>query len=437
MKRGRILFCLVILAVLVLSGCAMKTMDQLYQIPQRSEDFLNLQTAVNKAMSGLSYSAPISGDHCQTVQMMDLDGDGDMECLLFAKGNDEKPLKIFIFNKEEDEYVLRATIESNGKAFEQVQYVQFDDRPGYELVVGRQVSDQVLRSVSVYSFSQGRVEQLMSASYTQIVVCDLNDNDRDEVLVLRPGDDTTLNGVAELYSMSGGTVQRHNEASMSQPPENIKRIMVSYLQGGEPAVYIASDVNGSAIITDVFTEVGGVFQNVSLSLEHGTSVDTLRNYYVYATDIDEDGVPELPELIQVGLVGGNSADSQYMIRWFSMNAAGETVEKMYTYHNFLGGWYLDIDTWAVEQLRVTQRGNSYEFSVVDGANETKVLTIYALTGQQREEMALRDNRFVLYRTESTVYAAHLEVASADYNMTMESLVQQFHLIQKDWNNGGT
>lgn len=437
MKRKEILFCMMILAALLLSGCGMRTMEQLYQIPQRSEDYLNLQTVVNKAMTGLSYSAPISGEHCQTVQMVDLDGDGDQECLLFAKGNDEEPLKIFIFNKEEDEYVLKATIESKGNAFEQVQYIQFDGRPGYELVVGRQVSDQVMRSVSVYTFAGGRMEQLMSTSYSQIVVCDLDRNDLDELLVLRPGDEAVRNGVAELYSMTNGSVQRHKEADMSQPAENIKRIMVSTLQGGEPAVYVASDVNGSAIITDVFAQIDGEFQNISLSLEHGTSVDTLRNYYVYACDIDNDGVPELPELISVGQSTENTANSQYMIRWFSMTADGETVEKMFTYHNFVGGWYLDIDTWAVEQLQVTQMGNSCEFSVVEDDGEIKVLTIYAFTGQQREEMALRDNRFVLYNTESTVYAAHLEVASADYNMTKESLVQQFHLIQKNWNNGET
>lgn len=214
--------------------------------------------------------------------------------------------------------------------------------------------------------------------------------------------------------------------------------MVSCLHGGEPAVYVASDVNGSAIITDVFTEVEGEFKNISLSLEHGTSVDTLRNYYVYAADIDDDGVPELPELIASSDLGSYvAADSQYLIRWFSMTANGDTVEKLYTYHNFVGGWYVVIDTLPAWQLVVTQRGNSYEFAVADGENMLQLLTIYVLTGQQREEMALRDNRFVLYRTESTVYAAHLDVASADYSLTQETLIQKFHLIQKDWNTGVT
>lgn len=437
MKRNRVLFFMMFMAALILTGCSMRTMKEMYQIPQRSEDYLNLQTAVNNAMVGLSYCAPISGDHCQTVQMADLDGDGDLECLLFAKGNDEKPLKIFIFNKENGEYVLMDTIESSGIAFEQVQYVRFSGRKGYDLVVGRQVSDQVVRSLSVYSSIGGRMEQVMTSSYSQFVICDLDGNSREELLVLRPGEDSASNGVAELYSMYGGTVERRNEAFLSQPAENIKRIMVSKLYGGESAVYVASEVGGSAIVTDIFADLDGIFCNISQSLEHGNSVQTLRNYYVYADDIDNDGVPELPELIPLVQPLGDALEMQFLIRWFSVTAEGETVEKLFTYHNFVGGWYLELDGNVAKQLSVDQRGNSYEFALIDEENVTQLLTIYVLTGQQREEMAVLDNRFALYRTESTVYAAHLEVASADYHMTKETLVERFHMIQKDWNNGET
>ena len=55
----------------------------------------------------------------------------------------------------------------------------------------------------------------------------------------------------------------------------------------------------------------------------------------------------------------------------------------------------------------------------------------------REEQALVDNRFVLYRTESTVYAANLEVASAAYGFSQEDLINSFHLILQDWKTGET
>ena len=57
-------------------------------------------------------------------------------------------------------------------------------------------------------------------------------------------------------------------------------------------MYVASSADGKTIITDIFAIKSGEFTNISFSNESGTSVRTLRNYYVYADDIDMDGVVE-------------------------------------------------------------------------------------------------------------------------------------------------
>ena len=72
-----------------------------------------------------------------------------------------------------------------------------DNAPGYELVVGRQLSDQVLRSVSVYSFSSGSAEQLMMVGYSKFITCDLNDDGCSELMVILPGESETGTGSAE------------------------------------------------------------------------------------------------------------------------------------------------------------------------------------------------------------------------------------------------
>ena len=57
-----------------------------------------------------------------------------------------------------------------------------------------------------------------------------------------------------------------------------------------------------------------------------------------------------------------------------------------------------------------------------------------LTGQKREEQAVANNRFVLYRTDTTVYAAKLDVASAAFGIDQEMLTESFHMIAQDWSN---
>lgn len=438
MNKKWILRLLLLVAVMLLSGCNMRAVNEMYRLPKRSEDYNNLQSLIDSVMVGLEYNAPLSGENRQTVQMVDLTGDGELEYLLFAKGNSDKPLQIFIFSNSGDEFFLLDTIESTGSAFEQVEYVQMDDRPGYELVVGTQVSDQVLRSVSVYSMKDGQAVQLMNANYSKFVCLDLDRDHFSELLLLRPSNSESGNGTAVLYGMENGILERSAEVSMSRPSEAIMRIMVSKLNGGLPAVYVASDVDGSAIITDVYAIVDGNFTNVSFSKESGTSVQTLRNYYVYADDIDEDGVLELPNLITMQMPEQTDiSKDQYLIRWYAMTPDGTEIDKMYTYHNFFSGWFIRLDSELAPRLTVIQQGSSFEFSIWDEEFQTmeKLMTIYALTGQKREEQAVIDNRFILYRTESVVYAANLEVDSAFYGITKESLIGSFHPILQDWYTG--
>lgn len=436
MDRKRIWIGLLFVVTILLTGCNMRTVDQMYALPKRSEGYLNLQTAMDSAMSGLEYHAPISGDHQQPVQLVDLDGDGNEECLVFARGSGEKPLKILIFTQVQDEYVLVDTLENNGTAFDQVQYVNFTGRDGLDIVIGRQVSEQVVRPVSVYTMVDGKMVQLLTTQYTRFVSTDLDGNEQNELMILRPGDDPAANGIAELYSFNEGVLERSQEVTMSEPADRIKRIMISRLNDGPAAVYVASDVKGTAIITDVYALLNGTFTNVSLSNESGTSVQTLRNYYVYADDLDKDGILELPDLIPLANPDNIVNSNQYLIRWYAMNSDGTEVDKLHTYHSFTGGWFLELSSQIAGSVSVNQFGNSYEFSVM---NETgtlsKLMTVYVFTGQEREEQAISDNRFVLYRNESTVYAAHLEVASAVYNMTQETLINAFHLITQDPING--
>ena len=76
MKKRIWLLPLLIFTSVLLTGCALQTVNEMYALPKRSKEYDSLQSAIDSAMYGLSYSAPVSGENRQTVQMADLDGDG-------------------------------------------------------------------------------------------------------------------------------------------------------------------------------------------------------------------------------------------------------------------------------------------------------------------------------------------------------------------------
>ena len=427
-------------AVLSLSlcGCVM-TVDQMYVPPRRSESYKNLQSLMDEYRRELDYCAPITGENQQTVQMADLTGDGVKEVVVFLKGSDEHPLKVLIFRLNGDQYELMSFIENSGTAFDQVEYVQMDGEPGMELVVGRQVSDQVLRNVTVYRFSEGQPEQLMTVNYQKYLTLDMNRDGLGDLFVLHPGHSDADCGIVELYSARNGALERSAEVSLSQPVDRLKRIMTGSLHDGERAVFVASIVDESTIVTDVYALVNGVLTNVSVSNESGTSVKTVRNYYVYAEDIDADGVLELPSLISMRAPTlERSGEREHLIRWYSLAADGSEHDKRFTYHNYLQGWYMELDADLVDRLCVIPEDTGrFAFCLWDKRYQelSKLWSVYVLTGDDRSSIAAEGGRFQLMKTDSVVYAAFMEDSAQKLGITQEHLINSFFLIQSDWKTG--
>lgn len=441
MKIFKRILCAAVSAALTISlgGCVM-TVDQMYVPPRRSESYKNLQTVMDEYMEGLSYCAPNTGENQQSVQMADLTGDGIKEVMVFVKGSDEHPLKVLIFRLKGDVYEPLTVLEANGTAFDQVEYIQLDGVPGLELVVGRQVSDQVLRNVTVYHFNGGQAEQMLTVNYQKFLTLDMNKDGRSDLFVLRPGRTDTDCGIVELYAAPDGTVARSAEVNLSQPVGQLKRIMTGSLHGGEQAVFAASTVDAGTIVTDVYALVDGELTNVSMSNESGTSVKTVRNYYVYAEDIDSDGVLELPSLIPMHLPAESRAtdEREHLIRWYALGADGSEYDKRFTYHNYLQGWYMELDGELVGRLCVMPEDTGrFSFCLWDRNYEQlmKLWTVYVLSGEDRSNVAAEDGRFVLLKTDSVVYAAFLEEAAISMGISQEDLTDSFSLIQSDWKTG--
>lgn len=439
--KKKILLLSMLLTALLLSGCAMRTVEDMYALPKRSAEYGQLQNAIDTAMYGLTYSSPKSGENQQSVQLADLDGDGKEEYLVFSKGASEKPLQVLIFRQMDDGSIrTMETIGITGLDFEQVEYVEFDNDPGCELVVGFQVSDQVLRSVAVYTFKNGDAELLLLNGYAKFLTCDLDENGRSELMVLRPGEAETKRGMAVLYSCDNGRIERSVETELSEDLEHIRRITPGLLQGGTPAVYVASSVDESAIVTDIFAMKGGRFTNISFSGEAETSVSTLRNYYVYADDVDDDGITELPALITMKPVSNWEEGAQrFLLRWFSVDVDGWELDKLFTFHNFVGGWYLQLSNSWAGRVTVDQNEGVYSFYVWDESYQdaTGLFTLYVFTGSNRDEEAVKDGRFALHRTEGVAYAAKLEPIALGYGITEKHLIESFRMIRQDWQTGET
>lgn len=223
---------------------------------------------------------------------------------------------------------------------------------------------------------------------------------------------------------------------MSAPVEKLKRIATGGLWSNTQAVFVASNYDEDTIITDVYAIVNGRFTNVSLSNESATSIQTIRNYYVYSDDIDGDGCIELPALVRQDTQ--EQQVPQDFIRWYNLTPTGREVEKVFTYHNYAERWYVRLNSDWIERVRVS-RGNvrsgttGYVFSMDD----RELFTIYAYTGNDRNVAAEADNGFILNKTDEVTYGATLGSGAGIYEITRAWVIESFNFIREDWKTGET
>ena len=429
--RRRIMLLLVCLSLLWLAGCSSLNSDEFYALPRRSEAYNDLERAVQAALVGLSYSAPVSGSNRQVLQQADLDGDGQEEILVFAKADSERPLRLMLFRHSEAGFALVCTVEGDGSAFDSVQYAQIDGKPGLEILLSRRVSEQVQPFLSVYTLENNLARELMSSRYNAYITADLTGDNLTDLVLLQANSQGPAD-FAELYSFRGDELTRLGEASLSMNLENVKRMITGFASEDLPAVFVASAYDESNLITDVLALSGGAFQNISLNQDSGQSSQTVRNYYVYSTDIDGDGLIELPDTVLLGDLGQDeNARDQYAIVWYNLSADGSRREKLCTYHNYAEGWFLYLpDSWR-HDLVVTKKSLNGTVGTrllrKDDAGQSDLITVYAMS--QEKAAALTGEKWtVLGRRGDVVYMAQV---GDGLDLDEQELQDRFSFIAPD------
>jgi hypothetical protein len=401
---------------MLFSGCVLRTVDELYCLPKRSQADVDMQAVIDQAMVGMSYCAPIDGANRQMVQTADLDGDGIDEYVVLARDSAQQKLKILIFGQYALGYALTDTIEGFGFAFDFIEYANVDDHPGAEIIVGRQAGDGGVRSAAAYRYVEGKTQQLLEASYSKFLTCDIDTDGRSEMIAIHPSETGHVISTTVLYRYEGGRIHECSKLAISVSADNITKMEPIILQDKNLAIMVISEENNSQIM-EIFAIQGEEMNHV-----YGpTSVARLRNHFVYPMDVDQDGDTEFPELLPMR--GGDDGDS--WILWFGVNAQGQRIDGMFTYYSYADKWYMHMDRSWVKELTVTRSEGICTFS-----NQKKevVMTIYALTGVNRKEQAQQLGGVILGSSESITFAATVGPGAKSLGITENRVKQLFYAI---------
>lgn len=438
--RKRILLLMATAMMLLLSGCMFKPVDELYALPQQSQEYYDLQAELEAHLNGgARYSAPESGDNQQSVQMADLTGDGADEVIIFLHTAEEKPLQVYVYTPAGNTYENLAVLSHSGSSFDRVDYVELNGQPGLEMVVGTRVSDQVLQSLHAYTVDENGGAELLNTNYFKYTLADLDNDGQQDLVTFRSGA-AGERGVAELFRYVDGTIHSAGVARMSVPLEAdvIRRIINGNTQSDLSAVFVACALE-SGLITDVFAMRDGVFTNIAIGPDQTQSAQTLRGAVIYGADLDGDGLIELPSTQKLQKFNQEDPRDYYLVNWYNLDADGRKIANLTTYYNDTDGWYLVIpDTWEGNLLvrygddESGYAGYGFYLYQTEPSDARLVATVYMFAGTDARTLAESDGRFVLNQKGDLVFSAKLGSAA---DLTEAQLQELFRFIQVQWFTG--
>ncbi|MBQ3403855.1 MAG: hypothetical protein IJG63_00350 [Oscillospiraceae bacterium] len=427
--------------MLSLSGCFTQPVYDLYSLPELSDEYVNLREEVSKILSsGATFSAPGSGMYRTAVQMEDLDGDGQSEAIAFFNFTGEDcPLKVYIYRFEDDHYAPACVIEGEGSGFDKISYTDLDGDGISEIAVGWKLSTGI-SLLTVHSIKDFKPVCLLSTDYSEYAMAKIRDDSHLPGLLVLRLSSTEQSGKAEYYTLTQNGEMVSTAAALSKGVESVSRVRSGLLDGGI-GVYVESWINGGSTVTDILTVSRGQLTNITLNPEMGVSIGTLRSSGIYSYDLNNDGILEVP--VPVQLPGKSEAARYSVTEWYRFKHNGGRTLVMRTFHNYSDGWYLELpDDWtgniSVRRDDTVSGQRSVIFSLWSGGGvKCDFLTISALTGSNRMDLAESDGRFLLDTDEGTAYAAHITAGPSGlpFALSKELITDSFRIIYKEWNPG--
>lgn len=487
-KKLRVLLVPVAL-LLLLTGCLFRPADDLYKPPEVPAEYDRLKAAIREVQIGLEMefgtstdvAVILSGDNTATIQLQDLNGDGEREsAVTFLKvPGVEKSLKIYIFAEKGEEYEVTGVVEGDGAAIYSVAYVDLNGTGSKELVVCWQISTGVYQ-LGAYTLDElrpsGRKEPAnailaMTASEregllaTQLLLTgcgvasngtsvssgfrllDLDQDTRTEIALARM-DPGGVGSQIEVYGWLEGAFQKVDSVPLSPGSTTLNRIGANYLKGelSPPALYVTTTIPDGSRVIDVVAyqsvkdQEDKALVNLSMDPDTGTSVESLRGYTdILPMDINDDYVAEVPAPMLLPTYGEGTSVNFWLIDWWQYDEEGDRDYVMTTYHNVQDSWYLEIpEKWrdSVILARNDQISGQREvvFSMWQGDDKAPqpFLSIYRLTGNNRSYVATAGNRFILREEENVIYAAKFYDSKWDCGLDETDLIRSFKTIQTAW-----
>ena len=413
--------------LLIFAGCSAQSGDSLLSPPNLPAEYVQLEKQLDSIRAqGAQYIVAETGTDRQSVQLVDLDTDGYNEAVAFFM-MDDGVLRVYMFEYDSGGYYQIGYIEGAGaRRLYSAEFIDY--APGGRLAVALSWSydETENRGLTVCRYDGSELRTILQTQYKGILYTD-GDGDGDVDIYT-----ATVNDVTGAHRMRRFQLGKDGDyiQNLEVPMCSEVRSILSMQRGGDGLLYIDSAAHGGGYVTDV---ISGEL-NLTMDDIIGSGSSTYRQAAVFCTDIDGDGLIEVPMVEKVG---------SGRIGWYRFDISGNQGEKLLaadTYFSIADGWYIFWpDKWqdSVSSQRTVSNGvamTTFYVPVTAGTMEevrNALLTVYVFSGDQSADTLQSYSGVKVIQTVGTTIYAYkiMQNDFPEYSMSDWDMTRLFNIIE--------
>lgn len=422
---------------LLLSGCAFigGDTDELLSPPRPEGELYDIQQALKYSVTEkYTLKFPASGEYRSAIVQKDLDDDGTNEAVAFystVKDN-AVSMHIMLISKTEDGWKSKGDFKCVATGVESVQFKDMDADGTAEIIVGWSVYGNIEKMLGVYSVQNGSFLQRMNENYNEFLCEDLNKDGNQEIFLVNLNSKEGT-AVAKLTALASEGTTLLGSVSLDPSVTGYSAPLVSKLPNGNTAIYVDA-IKGSGVITEVLEIKNDSMFNALLN-ENFETADTFRSSGASVSDVDGDGVAEIPMAVLI-TQAEDSNDNVYRTDWAVVkNAALET--KLSAFMNYGDGYFVTIpQKWRGKVTVIRDTANRIRTIMrIDeetGNSAEVIVRIQALpvTENTAASVAEIPNATEIGRTDELYYLVSLGNSQSEQAVSMAEFKNYFKILGK-------
>lgn len=424
--------------IMCLSGCDLFAIDtaELLSPPMLSGELKPIADVITKtAGEGYSLKYPSRGDYRSAVVREDIDGDGILEAFAFYSVTDGETVTMNInaIAKRNGEWESVATQKIVAASVDKIQFCDLDGNGIKEILVGWEIYGTSEMRLAVYGFTENTLTQRMLQKYTHFETCDLDDDDRYEIFLIN-ADIGGVGNTASLFALTDSGITQISSCALDSASKTFNEPVISSLSNGKPAIYI-DEIKGVGAVTEVIFLEKGILVNPLYSEETKETTATLRSVSFSATDINDDGIYEIPIQESVPSVLTNDANEMlYLTNWCSFNGETLTIQRT-DMINVNDGYSYTVPARFIGNIAVLKNTSAhireiYEYNSEEGTIGSSLVLLKAIsTAEWKEETLRGTNGAEIIKRDGMVFVAYISDTAKARAITIDTVKSSFSLFE--------